>query len=86
MPSSAVTIAPNHLDFPLGAQKMFDLSFAITCVLDAIMYYISHLILPEKGDAKVEQGLRFELLADKATRRIDRWSMAVRGGEAGPRT
>jgi NCS1 family nucleobase:cation symporter-1 len=82
LPSFAATIAPNHLDLPLGAQRMFYLSFTVTYALAAIIYYVSYLVWPEKPAAKKELDMRFEQQADEDDEE-ERRAIRLRAAEDG---
>jgi hypothetical protein len=82
LPSFAATIAPDHLNLPLGAQRMFYLSFTVTYALAAIMYYVSYLVWPEKAAAKKELGMRFEQQADEDDEE-ERRAIRLRAAEDG---
>ena len=66
LPSFAAQIAPDNLGFSLSstAYNFFYISFTFTWVLTAVLYYLSYLIFPEKGERIVERSLKFEQWAD----------------------
>jgi NCS1 family nucleobase:cation symporter-1 len=66
LPSFAAQIAPNGLGFAPNstAYNFFYISFTFTWVFAGVLYYISYLIFPEKGENVVERTLKFEQWAD----------------------
>ena len=67
LPSFAAQIAPNGLGFAPDstAYNFFYISFTFTWVFACVLYYVSYLVFPEKGERVVERSLKFEQWADE---------------------
>ncbi|KAJ3570479.1 hypothetical protein NPX13_g5718 [Xylaria arbuscula] len=68
LPSFAAQIAPNHLNMTSTGVNFFYISFTFTWTLAALLYYLSYVVFPEKGEIVVEKSLRREQWADDLER------------------
>lgn len=65
LPSFAAQIAPDGLGLSTTATNLFYISFMFTYALASLIYYVSYLVFPEKGENIVERSLRWEQWADE---------------------
>ena len=66
LPSFAYQIADDHLGFGTTARSFFYISFVFTYTFAALLYWVSFLVFPEKGECgSAEKGVRFEQRADE---------------------
>lgn len=65
LPSLAWSISPTSVNIPIGAQRMFYISFVVTYAMAAVFYWLSYIIFPEKNLEAPEKSYRFEQWADE---------------------